>query len=345
MNSDKKRFIPARAAAAPAEALNCDFDCLVDLRSTKYEHWTYNYGMINQVIESRSKNSTRIRVTRALSQLLSRYDIPARAKFEWPSTLGGRLLSLVMRELLSVFELTLAVILTKRILILHAHPLGLFLASPLLAVFGKRVTICLHNDLITTLREDSFELRLERWLWWCVSRSNKGLTFLAPNKYYAQFIRKFLPLDASIVIWPHPIIPRAVYEQVALNDTDTLFPRADAGFFGRVEKDRGISAFESHIKRHTDRVYIVAGRGAAKFPTYANVHYYERPPTDIYCALVTRSDSLFLDLRGDVYRIGESGVFWDAVGLDVSVLYGELPLMYEKRMRQYFGSKCVKIKL
>lgn len=343
MKKFKQYEIPATTAVASKKALIYDFDCLVDLRSIEYEHWTYNYGMINQVMASRFTNFTRIRVTKALSQLLNQNDIRAGSRFEWPSAYGGRFLSLLMRELLSVIELFCAVVLSKRILILNAHPICLFLASPILAVCGKKVTLCLHNDLIIALREDSFELRIERWLWWWISRSSKNITYLAPNKYYAQFIRKFFPSRASVVILPHPTIPRALYEQVALKDHKGLFPRAFVGFFGRVEKDRGIAAFESHIKQHSEKVYIVAGRGASEFPTYSNVYCYERPPTDIYCALVTRSEYVFLDLRGDSYRIGESGVFWDAVGLDAGVMYGDLPLMYRKRMQQYFGRRSVKI--
>lgn len=342
MHHDKRTNTLGITAVEPT-VLSRDFDCLIDLRSTKYEHWTYNQGMVCQVLEVRAARPTRIRTTRALSDLLQRIGVTADARIEWPYNLGGRFTGLLMREVLAVVEIVLAAVFARRILVLHAHPLGLFLASPFLCVLGKRFTICLHNDFVTTLRENGHEQTIERWLWWCVSRLNRRLIFAAPNKYFARYIRKFLPPKSTVVIWPHPVTPRAVYEKVASSVPDSLPAQIYAGFFGRVETGRGISAFEGQVKRHPERSYIVAGMGASRFPRYANVYCYERPPTDVYCALVTRSDSLFIDLRSDVYRIGESGVYWDAVGLDVAVLYGEVPRMYRARLRQHFGHRSIKL--
>lgn len=322
-----------------------DYDCLVDLRSTEYEHWTYNQGIVRQVLEARESRPTRIRTTRSLAGLLQYLGFAASARIEWPQKLGGRLTRLIMREMLSVVEILLAIVMSRRVLVLHAHPLGLFLAWPLLFIFGERFTICLHNDFVVTLREHGREQTIERWLWWCVSRSNRRLKFIAQNKYYARYVRKFMRAKTTIVVWPHPVTPREVYELVASNIKDVLPSHVHAGFFGRVEIGRGISAFKEHVMRHSDQSFIVAGLGALKFPAYVNVHRFERPPTELYCALATRCDSLFIDLRSDVYRIGESGVYWDAVGLDALILTGKLPRMYQVRLRQLSNQRTLHLHL
>lgn len=318
-----------------------DFDCLVDLRSTGFEHWTYNYGLVREVLEIRASRPTRIRATRAFADLLQRLGISAAGRLEWPKNIGGHFTKLLMRELLSAVEVVLAAISSRRILVPHAHPLGLFLAWPVLSILGGRFTVCLHNDFLITLRERGREQTLERVLWWCVAQSNRRLTFVAQNKYYARYVRKFFPRATVVVVWPHPITPRAIYEEVASSVEDIMPIRVNAGFFGRVQPDRGISAFERHVSRHPNQSFAVAGTGASSFPDYENTHRYERPSTDVYCALMTRSDSLFIDLRNDVYRIGESGVYWDAVGLGISVIHGNLPLMYRIRLRRHFCDGAV----
>lgn len=320
-----------------------EFDCLVDLRSTEYEHWTYNHGMAQLALKARAEQRTQIRTTRALAGLLQRLGVDATARLEWPGKVGGRLTKLLMREILAAVEVLRAVLSSRKVLVLHAHPLGLFLAWPLLFLFGGRFTICLHNDFVTTLRQPGGEQRVERWLWWCVAHSHRKLTFIAQNKHYGRFIKKFLPRTTPVIVCPHPITPRAVYEQVATEVSASLPARFDVGFFGRVESGRGTSAFEGHVDRHPAAAFLVAGKGASHFPSRPNVHRFELPPTDVYCALVTRADALFIDLRSDVYRIGESGVYWDAVSLDVSLLCGVLPRMYRARVREHFGDRAVRM--
>lgn len=318
-----------------------DFDCLVDLRSIEYEHWTYNHGMACLVMQGRQEQQPRIRTTRALAALLQRLGVDANARLEWRGAIGCRLTRLLMREMIAALEVLRAILSSQKVLVLHAHPLGLFLAWPLLFLFGGRFTICLHNDFVTTLREPGGEQRVERWLWWCVAHSHRKLAFIAPNKHFGRFIKKFLPRTTTVIVCPHPVTPRSVYEQVAALVSAPLPARFDAGFFGRVESGRGTSAFEGHVDRHPDASFLVAGKGASQFPSRPNVHRFELPPTDVYCALVTRADALFIDLRSDVYRIGESGVYWDAVGLNVSLLCGVLPCMYRARVREHFGNRAV----
>lgn len=310
------------------------YDALVDLRSTGHEHWTYNFGIINKVVEARGKVGLRIRVTSALVDILGRLGVEAKPRLEW-ATNSPRLIRLLTRELLSAVEIFYAALRSKRIIVLHCHPLGLIMAWPILIFFGGRFTICLHNDFVGALHDRGWEHMVEKWLWWCMARLNHRLTFAVQNRLIRRYARSFFPAATNVVIWPHPIVPRQVYESLGSGAEDNLPLDVHMGFFGRVELNRGMTEFESYISKNPDKYFIVAGIGAKKFPKFANVNIYEQPIVNVYCALATRCNSFFVDLSR--YRAGESGVFWDGVGLNVPLFLGDLPILHRERLRKCFS--------
>jgi len=319
------------------------YDYILDARSHQYEHWTYNYGIIRLILDARLGKNTVIRTTSLLSNLLSQVGIESIPRIEHINLFGSRIISLIYREIISTIEIAIALKSSKQVLVLHVHPLSLILATPIIFLSSSHVTICLHNDFIASVRSKTIEGLVEKTLWYSASYLNRNVEFIAQNRYFLQFARRFFCKNTKIYQIEHPIVPRLLYQSLAANTVIGTDFQIHAGFFGSLNNERGISSFLDYVKSQPEKLFIVVGRGTAKIPSYANLQKFESPTTAVYCALAIRVESIFIDLRGDVYRIGESGVFWDAVGLNVKILVGELPIMYKKRIKNTCYSNTVKV--
>jgi hypothetical protein len=319
------------------------YDYLLDARSHRYEHWTYNFGIARLVLNARFGKKTVIRTTKVLSDLFKQAGIAATPRNEHSNLFGSRFLSLIYREIISTIEIAIAVHSAKQVLVLHVHPLSLILATPIIALSSSHVTICLHNDFIASVRSKTIEGLVEKTLWYSASFINQNVDFVAQNKYFLQFSRRFFCRNTKIHQIDHPIVPRLLYQSLATGIELDTNQEIHAGFFGSLNDSRGISSFLDYVKSQPDKLFIVAGRGAVNIPYHVNLRSFESPTTELYCALAIRVKSIFIDLRGEVYKIGESGVFWDVVGLNVKMLVGEVPVMYKRRIKNQSKTSVNKV--
>lgn len=308
------------------------FDSVIDPRSIGLEHWSYNIGMVRQVIAARSGRDTQVVVSPDCARLMQGMKLQVSQRAESAAS-GPRLPRLLAREWRAASLLGQALRRGDRVLLLHVHPLALCLAAPALLRHGKRVSVCLHNDFVGAARSGGAENRVEAALWRLSAFLGRSMSFVAPNRHFARFARQLLPRGTPVVTVAHPVLPRADYRQVAGRSAQREGPRFALGFFGRVDTGRGAAEFRTWVEQHPERRSVLAGRWTSRLAPLPNLETHDLPSTEDYCALLLRADALFLDLRDDAYRIGESGVYWDAVGTGAHLQCGVLPRLYRQRIR------------
>jgi hypothetical protein len=307
-------------------------DCLMDPRSIALEHWSYNVGVARNMMSHRGPRNLRVLVSADCARLMSDFGIAAEARPEGAS-LGPRLPRLLAREWRAARLISGALHQGHRVLLLHVHPLALYLALPALRAHGHRLAVCLHNDFIGAVRGSGAESRIERVLWRVATAANAHIAFVAPNRHFARFFRSAMPPGTRCVVMPHPVLDRSDYERVAAASELADGERFDLGFFGRVDPGRGAGDFRSLASDHSQQRFVLAGRWTSRVAPLPNLEVHELPETPDYCALLLRAKSLYLDLRDESYRVGESGVFWDAVGTGARLHCGWLPRLYRRRMQ------------
>lgn len=310
-----------------------DIECVLDARSIGLEHWSYNLGVARQICATRASRATRVIMSPACSALLSALGVPSDERREARST-GWRLLRLLAREWHSARTIRDVLRSNNHVLIVHVHPLALCLAALNPVAPKGRLSVCLHNDFLGAARGNGTEDRIERVLWRMATRLHRGLRIVTPNRHFARFARRIFPRGTVIDVLPHPVLSRSDYEQVAAASPLAQEARFALGFFGRVDVGRGAGDFREWVARHPDSPCVLAGRWINRLEALPNLKAFDLPDTQDYCALILRTDELFLDLRGDAYRVGESGVFWDAVGTRARLRCGHLPLMYRQRLAE-----------
>ncbi|NJN35854.1 MAG: glycosyltransferase family 4 protein [Nitrospiraceae bacterium] len=308
-----------------------DIDCVLDARSIGLEHWSYNLGIARQILATRVPRATRLIMSPACSALLGALGVPAEERREAGST-GSRLLRLLAREWHSARTIREVLRSNDHVLIVHVHPLALCLAALKPPSHKGRLSVCLHNDFMGAARGAGTEDRIERLLWRTATRLHRGLRIVAPNRHFARFARLLFPRGTGIDVLPHPVLSRSDYERVAASSPLANGERFTLGFFGRVDPGRGAGDFREWAVLHPDNPCVLAGRWTNRLEPLPNLRVFDLPDTHDFCALILRTDALFLDLRDDAYRVGESGVFWDAVGTRARLRCGYLPLMYRQRL-------------
>jgi hypothetical protein len=112
------------------------------------------------------------------------------------------------------------------------------------------------------------------------------------------------------------------------------FENYSMGYFGRVEAGRGLNKYLKIVDKTPLKKFLVAGKSAGKIGFRKNLDAFEKPETRIYCGLLLKCDQIFIDLSDESYRLGESGVFWDAVGLSKTIVFGNVPKMHRKRINE-----------
>lgn len=310
-----------------------DIDCVLDARSIGLEHWSYNLGVARQIRDTRASRATRLVMSPACSALLGALGVPAEERREARST-GWRLLRLLAREWHSARTIREVVRTNDHVLIVHVHPLALCLATLNPLTPKGRLSVCLHNDFMGAARGNGIEDRIERVLWRMATGLHRGLRIVAPNRHFARFARRMFPRGTGIDVLPHPVLSRSDYDQVAATSPLAQGTSFRLGFFGRVDPGRGADDFRDWAARHPESPCVLAGRWTNRLQPLSNLKVFDLPDTQDYCALILRTEELFLDLRGDAYRVGESGVFWDAVGTRALLRCGHLPLMYRQRLAE-----------
>lgn len=305
------------------------FDAIIDLRSRGLEHWSYNLGIIREVLNRTRRKPPIIVLASETAQLFSSIGLIATRRREI-TIANSRFLTFLGRELVALHLLIKYSLTNKRILVLHAHPFSLLLSLPIIKILQREVIVCLHNDIIKSFRGFSVEDICECNVWSVLLNRFLGLGFFAPNKYFKRFITKNRT-RCKVSVVPHPILRRGDYELVARNQS-IISPRFDIGFFGQVEPERGLDSFLKLVDSKPSCRFVIAGRNAKKVLPRNNLTIVELPPTEVFCALLLATDSMFIDLRGDYYRVGESGTYWDSIALSMRVVCGSLPRLYKVRL-------------
>jgi hypothetical protein len=303
-------------------------DTILDTRSVGLEHWSYNLGILNKLVNPKIGASPKVILTPEAARLFSKLGLNVLERKDTKFS-KNRKISLILREIYSIYLIGKNAIGAKQILILHAHPISLLGASIFARIVGCRIMVCLHNDIIKAFRSRSLEDLTERCIWLLVLKKFAGIEWLTPNRSFQRYIYKISgPFTTSGL--PHPVLTYNDYRTVA-NLIPVELPNFDTGYFGRVDSERGVNVFLNMVDSQPEKRFLIAGRNAGKILPRKNLTTYELPATEIFCNLLLKTESIYIDLSGDIYRVGESGTYWDAIGLRKKMFIGRVSLLYQQR--------------
>jgi hypothetical protein len=304
-------------------------DGIIDLRSSKLEHWSYNIGVIQLLKKLQPNGILNIILSSDSSCLLEIIGIKSTSRHDIALT-EIRSINLFIRELYSVILLLRYGWVSKSLLVLHAHPISLFISFLLLRIIGCRLTVCLHNDIVRSFRTDGFEEIVERILWRVLLSRCSGINFSVLNKYFKRYLLK-IGATSPICILRHPTLKREDYTKVA-NRSKIEMSKFSIGFFGQALPERGLDRFLELVDTTPLCYFVIAGSKTARIAPRKNLKIYEMPSTEDFCRILLYTDAMFIDLSGDNYRIGESGTYWDAVGLSMSFIVGNVTPLFKYRL-------------
>jgi hypothetical protein len=306
-----------------------EVDTIIDVRSSKLEHWSYNLGMVQRVRALRQGASVNAILSNDASRLCNKIGVEVSGRSDVDFT-SFRVINFLLRELYSLILILRYSRISKCMLIVHAHPLSLAISIVVLKMMKCKVIVSLHNDIIKSFRSNKSRDILERFLWMLLLNKVTGYSLAAPNKGFKRYLLK-TGATSPIIVLPHPILQREDYEKIA-SSSPIVTCAYRMGFFGQVQDGRGLKRFLTFVDANQFSRFIIAGRNAHRITPRRNLSIYELPSIEDYSKLLLSTETMFIDLNSDWYRLGESGTYWDAVGLAMPFGIGDVPRLYRTRL-------------